>query len=75
MKGEQYVFLWRFLGFFKARTDKQDFVAWTTQVRSRSAESNSCMDVLSDVTLENNNREFELDLREDSDFTRRQDRA
>ena len=28
MKGEQYVFLWRFLGLFKAWKGNQDFVTW-----------------------------------------------
>ena len=28
VKGEQYVFLWRFLGLFKSRKANQDLVTW-----------------------------------------------
>ena len=56
VKGEQYVFLWRFLGLLKAWKGNQDFVTWIAQFEIVPQRvRNSGMDLLLEAILEDNN--------------------
>ena len=74
VKDEQYIFVWRFLGVFKAWKGNQDFVTRIAQfdiVLQRLR--NSWMDFLPGVALADGPPEFANALRQDATFMRLQD--
>ena len=76
VKGEQYVFLRRFLGLFKAWKGNQDFVTWIAKfeiVLQRLR--NSWMDLLPEVNLEDRNPEFLAAVQADPTFRTIQERT
>ena len=74
VKGEQYVFLWRFLGLFKSRKANQDLVTWIAKFDILlQGLRNSWMDLLPEVTSADNPPEFAIALMQDPTFARLQD--